>query len=144
MPTFAVEVQNSKIVQDFYKKVDEKMHQSYFVTAGHKIPNILTGKVLRLDSYPNDTYVIDANYSIPCLTPYIAMILAIPIAVFWQTNFTWLWIIPIVFLLLSFFWTKRFISIVQSHSLRKLGFKDKIKIIRNDETIKRLMNRVTI
>ena len=142
MPTFAIKIKNCPMVQDYFKKADEKLHKDFFVSYGQRVPNVLKGRVYRLESYPDDIYIIEANYTIPNFMPYIAFFTAAPILFFAGFRLSAWLIIPTAFLLMGFFWSNRFIFLVNKLSLRKLGFTDKVKLFRDKDTISSLVNRL--
>ena len=143
MPTFAIETQSEDDVAEYFKKSDKKLRQSFFVhSSGQKIPNIMTGRIIRLGANFYDTYIINQRCIIPNFLWFPALVWAVP--VLWLNNWKpTAWLIPsIVFLCMMFFWSKSFIFIAIKRSLRKLGYQGTIIKLNNDECINRLIDRL--
>jgi len=139
-----MEIEHNQEIAEYFEKAKEKLSNQYFVHkyTKQKIPNVLSGKIVRLEDYPYDTYIFAIDSIIPNFAWYPAFVWGVPALWLngWQIT---PWLIPsLVFLLLSFFWSSVFFFMMQKRTIRKLGYKGLIKQIGKDECIKRLISKL--
>jgi hypothetical protein len=84
----------------------------------------------------NRTSGVFAYYlEIGALNPaWLALVLIVPNLIF--SGPTWLYFLATLFLALGFFWTKYFLWLYLTASLRRLGYKGKLKVLSEADFIK--------
>ena len=127
MAAFGIHVRKRLKVENFIVETNKKLNESDFVRNPFKGELFSLGDCVAV--YMNPVYV---NF------PLYAGILAVVLALVFGARF-WGFLPAAFFFLLSLMWTRFFYYILLRIGLRKAGYIGKIKIMKTEELIRRLM-----
>ena len=136
MVIFGVETDNVQEANDFIVATDERINNVDIA----RNPFNGYAKIISKDSF-NTLSVVKMVPLWPNFGPWIALFSLMPILIFgWLSPLTLSF--PLIFLLMSFFWSETFFVNVFMAGIKKAGYKGKVKKIKKDDLIDVLIERL--
>lgn len=126
MASLGIEIKESKEVLDFVKETSKRLSKQ------NLIQNPFNGEMVLF----KDTIALHIKPIYFNLPFYLSLFFGLTYLIFERT---FLFIMGAIFLLLSLLYSKEFFYFVFSKGLRKKGYKGRIKLLSQEEIIKRLI-----
>jgi len=137
MAVFGVEIENNSITRKYLRETKKRFETPDLArnpfNAYLKVVNKLKGD--------KDLITVFSMRPLwPNFPPFVALLSSLSLLLF-GASIGW-FIIPILFLLLGFFWTETFFYLMFRAGLKKAGFKGPVNRLKKDELIDELARRV--
>ena len=132
MASFGVELMLCSEVSEFIAKTNDRLKAENILTNPFKDGSQLKFRLPNLLAvYIEPIYL---NF------PLLGILFYLPIAFYFiGWNLSWGYVPSLVFLIVSFFWSKYFYYLMLRTGLRKGGYKGSVKLLSDKETIRRLI-----
>jgi len=131
MASFGSEIEDCKTIDVFVNETNERLKEQNLVNNP-----FIDSKAIHL----TNTIAIHLKPVYPNYPLIAFFFIFFPILYFKGISWSSWYIPSIVFLGLSCLWSNRFLYFIMKLGLRKKGYKGKIKLLNNNETIRRLIN----
>lgn len=133
MAMLGIRLNDVASVKSFITETEERLNGNNFMR------NPFTGYI---KSFESGTFgrvaVLKMSPLWPNFGPWLALFFLLPVIYFQNLD---LMIFPLIFLLLSFFWTSHFFFLIFKAGLRKKGYNGQIKRMKKDDVIDELIRR---